>query len=806
MKLSHRWLQTFVDLDPATWTPERVSTVLTDLGLEVEHVENMAETLRGFVVGHVLTKERHPKADKLSVCTVDVGDGSPRTIVCGAPNVDAGQTVPVALVGARVPTADFVIESRPLRGVTSEGMICSQAELGLGEDHNGIWVLTTSAAPGTPLATALGLDDVIYDVAITPNRADCTSHIGIARDLLAYKRVHESSAQTDLRMPSIDVPSQGSTTAVDVRVEAEDLCPHYIAHVVTNVKPVESPSWLKDRLTALGLRPRNVIVDITNYINMELGQPLHAFDAAKLDGNTIVVRRAHASENTFRTLDGKDRTLASDMLMICDATRPVALAGVMGGENSEVDEHTTTVVIESAYFAPTSVRRTAKAHGLSTDASYRFERGVDPAGVRRAADRAVALLCELAGGTPGARVEVGAPLPTPQPITYAHDRIRTLVGINESNERIDLMLASVGCVCANNTATPPTWRADLQIQADLAEEVMRLYGINAIPSSTTAHLSLSGDRLPAHLRAGGEHGRTLRDRVRTMLVARGYFDCVTNVLTGPDDHLASDASEHVALKNALGKEFSTLRTSLIPSLLRVASRNLRHGQTTVRLVELGSQFRRDAAVPVGVHQHEMLALCCAGSSEHHWSAPSRPIDLYDLLGDVQSVLPSVTVHPIDAPISGFSPNAVYLRVGDVSVGVAGEVDAALAKRCDLDRPPVVAVIDLRALPQQQRTFTSVGQFPSVRRDLALVVKEEIPAGRILDVVRELNIPLLRSVGVFDVYRDASMGEGVKSVGIDMTFRSDERTLVDSDVDTAITSIIDATAKALGARVRGASVA
>lgn len=805
MKLSHRWLQTFVDLDPATWTPERVSTVLTDLGLEVEHVENMAETLRGFVVGHVLTKERHPKADKLSVCTVDVGDGLHRTIVCGAPNVDAGQTVPVALVGARVPTADFVIESRPLRGVTSEGMICSQAELGLGEDHNGIWVLTTTAAPGTPLATALGLDDVIYDVAITPNRADCTSHIGIARDLLAYMRVHGSSMQTDLRMPSIDVPAQGSATLIDVRVDDADLCPHYIAHVVTNVSPVESPSWLKDRLTALGLRPRNVIVDITNYINMELGQPLHAFDATKLDGNTIVVRRAHPSEQTFRTLDGKDRTLAPDMLMICDAARPIALAGVMGGENSEVDEHTTTVVIESAYFAPTSIRRTAKALGLSTDASYRFERGIDPAGVRRAADRAVALLCELAGGKPGARVEVGAPRPAPQPIAYAHDRIRALVGINESNERIDLMLTAVGCVCANNLATPPTWRADLQIQADLAEEVMRLYGINAIPSSTTAHLSLSGDRLPAHLRAGGEHGRTLRDRVRAMLVSRGYADCITNVLTGPDDHIVAGGSQQVALKNALGKEFSTLRTSLIPSLLRVASRNLRHGQTTVRLAECGSQFVRDVSMPLGVRQGEVLALCCAGTTQHHWSVPSRLIDLYDVLGDIQTILPQVTPHPIDEPVQGFSPNTVHLRVGDVSVGVAGEVDVALAKRCELDRPPIVAVIDLRSIPLKQRVFMSVGQFPRVRRDLALVVREEITAGRILDVVQELGIPLLRNVGVFDVYRDAAMGDGFKSVGIEMTFGSDERTLIDSDVDAAITSIIDATGRVLGANVRGAHV-
>lgn len=816
MKISHRWLEEFVTLDPATWSPERVSSVLTDLGLEVEDIQNMAATLRGFVVGHVLTKEKHPKADKLSVCTVDVGDGTPRTIVCGAPNVAAGQTVPVALVGAKVPTADFIIESRPLRGVTSEGMICSQAELGLGEDHDGIWVLSTDAPPGTPLASALGIDDVIYDVAITPNRADCLSHVGIARDLAAYIAVHIDPT-VQMRSASGSLSSENSNAdagTLTIRVEDPDLCPHYIGHVVTNVRPVESPQWLKDRLTSLGLRPRNVIVDVTNYVNMEMGQPLHAFDATKISDNTIVVRRAKTEETTFVTLDGKERTLTPQMLMICDGQRPAAIAGVMGGQNTEVDDSTTTVVIESAFFDPSSIRRTAKSHGLSTDASYRFERGVDPAGVRTAADRAVQLLCELAGGSPGPRIEVGAPPAERAPIKVSYDRIRSLVGITVDDATITRMLVGVGCrqVMPSNAPVqfiPPTWRADITIEADLAEEVMRLYGIDNIPSSTMAYVSLDAARMPANLRAGGANGTRLRDQVRTMLVARGYYDCVTNVLTSPEE-----GAEQVTLKNALGRDFSALRSSVIPSLLRVASRNIRYGQQTVRLMEIGSQFTKNPNTEFGVQQREVLTLMIVGQTDPHWSDKPRALDLYDLVGELHVLAPKIESVPVDVSIREtgdagprpyFTRNVVELRLGGVVIGYAGEVSPELALKYDVERTVSAAVIDLRAVPTVQSTYRAVGQYPSVRRDLALIVPEETSAGRIIDVVRTASPLILRDVGVFDVYRDKAMGDGRKSVGIGMTFRSDERTLVDADVDSAVESIINAATQALGARIRGVSV-
>ena len=809
MKVSQLWLNDHVTMDPEIWTPTKVSQVLTDLGLEVEHITDMSAALRGFVVGRVFKKEPHPKADKLSVCTVDVGDGRPRTIVCGAPNVEAGQLVAVALVGAVVPSANFMIESRALRGITSEGMICSQSELGLGDEHDGIWVLTTSAAVGTPLATALGIDDVVYDVAITPNRADCLSHSGIARELRAYMYVHNNGElaldlSSALQKSVIPGASQGP---LHVSVQDPHLCPHYIGHVVTNVRAVESPQWLKDRLTSIGLRPRNVIVDVTNYINMEMGQPLHAFDASKLADNTIVVRRARADEKTCVTLDGKERALTTDMLMICDASHPIAIAGVMGGQNSEVDEHTSTVVIESAFFAPSSIRRTAKTHGLSTDASYRFERGVDPGAVRNAANRAVQMLCDLAGGSAGQRIEVGAPPADRKPISVSYDRICALVGISVPGATITKMLKGVGCAVEEAEAglqlynvVPPSWRADITIEADLAEEVMRLYGIDNIPSSTMVSTSLDAARLPDHLRAGGALGLRLRNHVRNMLVARGYYDCVTHVLTSPEEIGAT-----VLLKNALGRDFSAMRASGIPALLRVASRNLRHGQQTIRLMEIGSQFSHNISTELGIQQQEALTLLVTGLNDPHWSGKPRSLDLYDLLGELTVIAPNIEAVTVKIDDGFFTQNVVELRIGGVTIGQAGEVQPEIAAQCDIDGVVVAAVVYLRAIPAAQPMYTPVGQFPSVRRDLALIVKEEVTAGRIIEVIRMASPVLLREVGVFDVYRDTNIGAGMKSVGIGMTFRSEERTLVDIEVDSAVESIITAASQTLGARVRGSVV-
>ena len=759
MKISHAWLSEYVQLD-SSWTPSRISEVLTDLGLEVEHIDDQASALNRFVIGHVLSCEKHPKADKLTVCSVDVGEAEPRTICCGAPNVAAGQLVPVALDGAIVPNGGFAIAKRTLRGVESNGMICSRSELNLDDEGAGIWVLEERPTsdvqrPGTALAEFLGSTDVIYDVAITPNRADCNSHVGIARDLAAFIAVSNSEQRAASVIPSETrnasvipnevrnapvIPNEARNASVipnevrnapvipnEVRnetaipriaSEASNLAPRYALQRISGVRVVPSPEWMQSRLRSVGLRPRNVIVDVTNYVNMELGQPLHAFDANKLRGGNIEVRTANEGE-LFTTLDGKERTLRSGMLMICDMEGPVAIAGVMGGQNSEIDDNTTDIVLESAYFDPSSIRRTAKALGLNTDASYRFERGIDIGNVMGAMQRAVDLIVEFAGGTPHQPVDlihgeslvleslvnkslVNESLFKKSPIRCRFQRMRDVVGVNIADATIRLMLTSIGCDVVSEdaesvTVRVPTWRVDITSEIDLAEEVMRLHGINNVPASVMAQLNMTGQTLAPSVRSvGGMQGLQRRNEIRTKLVARGYSDCVTSVLTSPETAAIGNATI-VTLKNALGMESSALRTSMIPGLLVSASRNLRHGSDHVRLMEIGQVFAHDPAAELGVTQQERLVLLVAGTTGRHWSAPDREIDLYDVLGDL-GVVDSIKVAAARGTGDGvWSMNTVDVYVGDTVVGKAGQLEPGLVKAFDLDDSVYVADLDLRGI-------------------------------------------------------------------------------------------------------------
>ena len=800
MKISHRWLQEFVALPASEWTPQRVQKVLTDLGLEVEDIVDMSSVLQGFVVGRVLDRQAHPKADKLSVCTVDVGLSEPKTIVCGASNVAAGQTVPVALVGAIVPSAGFAIEERPLRGVTSQGMICSQSELGLGDDHDGIWVLELDVASGTPLASALGIDDVIYDVAITPNRADCLSHLGIARDLAAFMRGTASLADVSAVKGHVEAKPE-----LKIEIRDADLCRRFMARRIDGVRVVESPVWLKDRLTALGLRPRNVIVDVTNYVMHECGQPLHAYDARTITDSTFVVQTAQqAGVNQYTTLDGKLRQLEPSMLLICDAHGPVGIAGVMGGQHSEITDETTSVLLESAWFAPSSIRRTAKVLGLSTDASYRFERGVDIDGVEWALDRATQLILELSGGEALNRFDAyPAPL-VPASFRVRFERIRAVVGIDVSDDYIVDVCSAVGCAVedvgnGSCLVTAPSWRMDIAAEIDIAEEVMRLYGIDSVPSAERAYIAIGASALPVSLRSGGPHGHAQRVRVRTMLTSRGYTDCVTNVLGSPEDQHGADS---VTLTNALGREFSVMRTSLVPSLLRVASRNLRHGANGVRLMEIGSVFCRDANGEFGVRQQELLTLIVAGEQASHWSEKGRALDLYDLIADVMSLSGDITMRPSSEEVPLFTVNTLICECAGRVIGHIGQVDPALASGFDLQAPVVAAVIDLRAIAQVARRYVPVSAFPVVERDLALVVAEELMSGELTAAALRVGGPSIRTAEVFDVYRDKHLGPTRKSLAMRMTFGAADRTLVDADVDAAIAAITAEVRARFGAVLRG----
>lgn len=800
MNISHRWLQEFVELDPVAWPPSRIGQVLTDLGIEVEHIDDQAKALEGFLTGFVKERIQHPNADKLSVCTVDVGEGADRTIVCGAPNVAAGQVVAVAIDGAVVPNGGFVIARRKLRGVESQGMICSKAELNLGEDHDGIWVLPADTPIGRPLAEVIGRNDVIYDVAVTPNRADCLSHIGIARELKAAMREDPHTTSHTIGPIAVQPGADATVQAVD-----KELCPRYAVRTIRGVKVQESPQWMKDRLTAVGLRPRNVIVDVTNYVLMECGQPLHAFDAGKLKQGTIIVRRAKDGED-FVTLDSKSRTLRGDMLMICDAERPVAIAGVMGGENSEIDEATTDIVIESACFNPGSIRRTAKALGISSDASYRFERGVDIENIIGALDRATELICSLAGGTPGETIDV-YPEPYVRPtFRVRNERMRSMNGIDVDDASIRSICTSIGCEIGDADAssfmvTVPSWRVDLHEEIDICEEVARLVGLDNIPAATHARVVMSGGGLPADLKPA-----PLTRRLRTTLADMGFSECYTLVQTSPELAQAG-GGDVVMLKNALGRENSAMRTSMMTSLLASAALNNRHGAESIRLFEAGKVFFADGKEELRVREEERLALLWTGLAERHWSTRDRPADLYDIIGAVRTMLErcgvdNVAFRPAEASTI-WSVNVLNVVVRGTVMGHIGQVSTALCAQLDIDKPVYAAEIGIRALQQGTKTYAAVGQYPAMRRDVAFVVDDAVTAGDIAKVVRSSSSTLLREVDVFDVYRDVrQLGEGRKSIGIALTFRSDERTLVDGDVDDVVRSIISAAATTLGASIRG----
>lgn len=836
MKISMKWLADYVQVDTDVYPVARLAEILTDLGLEVDGIEDGAAELKRMVVGFVVACEKHPKADKLSVCTVDVGEVEPRTIVCGAKNVAAGQFVCVALDGAIIPVGGFEIGKRTLRGVESNGMICSREELGAEAVEDGIWVLhedATTQPPtlkiGMPLAEALGHNDVILDIFVTPNRSDCNSHRGIAREVLAYMQLHDAEGKGWSRGPkslTLDQTVRFGEAEVRVTIQesARELCPDYKIAVIHNVKVAPSPAWLQERLTAVGLRPRNVVVDVTNLINMDLGQPLHAFDAACLEGG-VVLRAANANEE-FVTLDSKKRTVPEGALLICDTVKPVAIAGVMGGENSEITEATTSVVVESAYFNPSSIRRTSRKMALQTDASFRFERGVDPGNIRGALHIAIELLEELAGGTCSGISSVITGSSVPAPVTVRFERMRAITGLDVSAERQREVFAVLGCTeiindvetngIADNHSShsivvvPPTWRVDLTQEIDFAEEVMRLHGINNVPSSQYANTSLLGAAMPLSVKAGGSNGLSLPRTIMNRLMARGYVECYTGSLTSPE--LASagmaETEKPVTLMNALGRDYSALRSTALPQLLRVAAFNQHRGEEGGRYMELAKTYWTDESAETGVTEREALTLLVTGKLEPHFSTPDRNLDLYDVMGDVGSVLPQVSFQPSNNG-SGKPLNSLYANTVDIIhrkkiIGNIAQILPSYVKNSDVAGSAIFVELYLRDIESGNIQYRPVSSYPLVRRDLAIIVDEVVTAGQLQSSFDSVKDTGLLGVSVFDVYRDdAHIGKGKKSVGITLTFGLAERTMIDEEVDSAVRKIINAAATTFGAYVRGA---
>ena len=797
MNVTLNWLKNYIDFE---LSPSELADRLTMLGIEVESVKQLGAELEGVVVGSVGSIKPHPNADKLVLCQVDIGETEELQIVCGAPNVREGMLAPVATIGARLPIG-LTIKRAKLRGETSHGMLCSEKELGLSEDAAGLMELPTDTPLGTPLSEALGLDDVVFELEITPNRPDCLSLIGVAREI----RAETGNA---LKLPEIDFNEDGTDIQeiTSVIIEAPDLCPRYAARVIRGVKVGQSPTWLQQRLESVGVGVINNIVDITNFVLMEYGQPLHAFDYHKLTESRIVVRRATVGEN-ITTLDEIDRELTPDMLVIADAEKPVALAGIMGGYDSEITETTSDVLLESAYFNPSSVRATAKTLGVSTEASYRFERGADPGIVLAALDRAAQLIAELAGGSIcKGTVDV---YPGQQPLTQIQlrpERVNFILGTAIEATEMAQILSDLGFKIKANgenyQVTVPTFRSDITREIDLIEEIARVYGYDNIPTTLP-----KGDiPVPAP-----NPSTEVRKRIKHFLLAAGMMEAINYSFCAPNcfDKIRLNADDPLRsplkLQNPLSPEMSVLRTTLLPSLLENAQHNRNHQIDTIALFEIGSVFIGNGAQK----EPERVTGVLAGQiGDGVYSNPYREPDFYDLKGLAEGILEvcgivDYTLEKTDA--STFHPgrNAAVLS-SNKQIGIFGEAHPEVLENYDLPYKAYLFDFDLEALVDTAifaKRFEPIPVYPKVERDLAIVVDKEVLSDMPTGLIYATGGELVESVRLFDVYEGEQVPEGKKSLAYAITYHSATETLTDKAVNALHDKVVKRLNQELGAELR-----
>lgn len=806
MKISLNWLRQFLALPES---PDHLAQVLTDCGLEVESVETIDAVpggLQGLVVGQVLTCERHPDADKLSLTTVDVGGPEPLSIVCGAPNVAAGQKVIVALVGAKLyPTGGepFVIKKAKIRGAASEGMICAEDEIGFGSSHEGILVLSTPLPNGTPAATYFNVEgDHRFEIGLTPNRADAASHWGVARDLKAV-------LGRELKLPGVEKFSVDNTVhPIFVDVQNPEACPRFCGVTLDGVKVGPSPEWLRKRLEAIGLRPINNLVDVTNYLCHELGQPLHAYDWHQLAGQKIVVKTLPAGTE-FTTLDGVKRLLAADDLMICDAEKPVGIAGVLGGLDSGIQNGTTRVFLEVAQFEAGSIRRTALRHGLKTDASFRFERGTDPNAKLYALKRAALLIQEIAGGKVTSEVVDTHAQPFKNfQIELSYRNIDRLIGQKLDRQRIREILASLDIKTWNEsiegfTASVPPYRVDVVREADIIEEILRIYGLNNITLAT----HLRTDFL-AHFPEPARDRERQQFKLSQLLAGTGYQEIFTNSLTKPvyaEKLNGSLPGANVEILNKLSEDLGVLRQSMLFSGLEALVYNLNRRQRDLKFFEFGKTYHQIEGEYV---ERPHLALYLTGhATAESWQQKSRPVAFHDLAGVVDRIFKKFNLHSYETqdvtPGGTFAYGLTYLlaRRPVVSLGL---VRADLLKFVDLRQPVFFADFDWEALQQAysgEITFQEISKFPEVRRDLSLVIDRSVSFRQIEQVARKTERTLLRHLNVFDVYEGENLGAGKKSYSVSFILQDFDQTLTDQHIDRTMQRLMDAFAQQLGAVIR-----
>jgi phenylalanyl-tRNA synthetase beta chain len=803
MLVSLRWLRDYVDID---LTPADLADRLTMAGLEVDAVRETAPGFSGVVVAKILSLHPHPDSEKLSLCEVSTGTAVLR-IVCGAKNIQIGDLAPLAPVGAVIADG-YTIKPSRIRGEQSDGMLCSEEELGLGPDATGILILPSGLTPGQDLIDALDLRDIVFDIGITPNRSDCLSMIGVAREIAAITR-------GTLRIPSCLVKEDDSDIdgLTSVEILDPDLCPRYTARIIKDCTVGPSPFWIRRRLASVGLRAINNVVDVTNFVMLECGQPLHAFDRRFLEEGRIVVRRSRKGES-FVSLDGKERILRDDTLMICDGVKPVAIGGIMGGLNSEVKEDTRNVLLESAYFNPTSIRKSSRWLGMSTDAAFRFERGIDPEGVVRALDRAAQLIAELSGGTVcrGRIDQYPRKIESPCNIPLRIGRVADMLGKAIAPDEIVRILESLEMVCGKADdftyrVTPPPFRVDIGREIDLIEEIARLHGYDRIPATRPAVSMVS---------AQPDSRKRIEERMRTLLSGYGYSEMIAYsfIPATAADTLglpADDARRRaVAIRNPLTEEQSVMRTTMIYSLLETMKRNANAGCFDLKLFEIGRTYlAAPQAGALPLEENRIGALLTGLRYDGRWHDVGEASDFFDLKGCMEGLLDQLRIGAVTYRPDIREPflhpgRSCCLTIGSGRIGFLGEVHPDVLARMELKNRAMVFEVDLDLLAAHfsgSLAYREISKFPSSSRDVAFLLSRTFTADEIVRFSIDMHEELLEKVTIFDVYGGKGIPEGMVGLGLRFSYRAHDRTLTDQEINRAHSAIVQRVMEKSGARIR-----
>ena len=809
MRISYNWLKQFIKTDLQS---NEIADILTDLGLEVEGVdtfESLKGGLQGVVVGHVITCEKHPDADKLKITTVDIGDGkTPLQIVCGAPNVAVGQKVPVATIGTKLYDKEgnaFEIKKGKIRGQESHGMICAEDELGLGESHDGILILDASLIPGTPAARIFNIEcDEVFEIGLTPNRADAMSHMGVARDLRAG--LLQRGTTSELITPSVsNFKVEKRTLKIDIKVEDSKLVPRYCGVTISGVTVKSSPNWLQNRLKAIGLTPKNNIVDVTNYVLHELGQPLHAFDAAQIQGSKVIIKTLPTGTK-FITLDDIERSLHEEDLVICDESGPLCLAGVFGGKTSGVSNETTTIFLESAYFNAVSVRKTAKRHTLSTDASFRFERGIDPSITEYALKRAALLIQEVAGGEITSDIIDVYPKRIEDFSVFIHfQKVNRIIGEEIKPETIKKILASLD-IKVNSISDAglglliPSYRVDVTREIDVIEEILRVYGYNnvTIPGKLNATVSNSPRTEEYHI----------QNTIANQLCGLGFNEMMANSLTTPDYIGLSqqlEAEQNVMMLNPLSNDLSAMRQSLLFSALEAVAFNNNRRRSDLKLFEFGKTYHKTAE---GHLEEKHLTLTLTGNrSNESWIKAQEKSDFFLIKGYVMAILNRLGIEQktVAIPVvNDIFAEGLALAIGKEIIVEFGSIKKTVVKHFDIKQEVVYADFNwgkLQKYISNKIKYTDIPKYPEVRRDFALLVDETIQFEQIFNLAKQTEKSVLKQVKLFDVYQGKNLPEGKKSYAVSFILQDDTKTLTDSQIDKIMGKLQSQFESQLGASLR-----